>query len=110
MCRVMQSELSSLLENRRIHKLMTEGVYVQHYVNNCTVTAGKTALINVEQPEQNDLLAVSQFVVICSQNNRQPDVAVFINGLLLAMFNQLQTYKNQIPGLFKTDEIRDNAH
>ncbi|WP_407703884.1 hypothetical protein [Aeromonas hydrophila] len=47
---------------------MTEGVYVQHYVNNCTVAAGKTALINVEQPEQNDLLAISQFVVICSQN------------------------------------------
>ncbi|WP_216641017.1 type I restriction endonuclease [Aeromonas sobria] len=56
----MQSELSSLLENRRIHKLMTEGMDVQHYVNNCTVIAGKAALINFEQPEQNDLLAVSQ--------------------------------------------------
>lgn len=75
-----------------LHKLMTEGVYVQHYVNNCTVTAGKTALINVEQPEQNDLLAISQFVVICSQNSRQPDVAVFINGLLLSTFIEpLQT-------------------
>ncbi len=120
--RVMQSELPSLLEeNRRLHKLMTEGVDVEYYANDSTLTAGKVALIDFEIPEQNDWLAVSQFVVINGQNNRRPDVVVFVNGLplgvielkapgsagahLLGAFNQLQTYKKQIPALFNTNAL-----
>ena len=120
--KVMQSELPSLLEeNRRIHRLLTEGVDVEYYADDGTLTAGKVALINFEQPEQNDWLAVSQFVVINGQNNRRPDVVVFVNGLplgvielkapgsagahLLGAFNQLQTYKKQIPALFNTNVL-----
>ena len=120
--RVMQSELPSLLEeNRRLHKLMTEGVDVEYYADDGTLTASKVALIDFEEPEQNDWLAVSQFVVINSQNNRRPDVVVFVNGLplgvielkapgsagahLLGAFNQLQTYKKQIPALFNTNAL-----
>ncbi|AHB77235.1 type I restriction endonuclease subunit R [Pandoraea pnomenusa] len=120
--KVMQSELPSLLEeNRRIHKLMTEGVDVEYYADDGTLTAGKVALINFEQPEQNDWLAVSQFVVIAGQYNRRPDVVVFVNGLplgvielkapgsgnatLVGAFNQLQTYKKQIPALFHTNAL-----
>lgn len=120
--KVMQSELPSLLEeNRRIHKLMTEGVDVEYYADDGTLTAGKVALINFEQPEQNDWLAVNQFVVIAGQYNRRPDVVVFVNGLplgvielkapgsgnatLVGAFNQLQTYKKQIPALFHTNAL-----
>lgn len=120
--RVMQSELPSLLEeNRRLHKLMTEGVDVEYYADDGTLTAGKVALIDFEHPEQNDWLAVRQFVVINGQNNRRPDVVVFVNGLplgvielkapgsagahLLGAFNQLQTYKKQIPALFNTNAL-----
>lgn len=120
--RVMQSELPSLIEeNRRIHKLMTEGVDVEFDANDGTLTAGKVALIDFEHPEQNDWLVVSQFVVINGQNNRRPDVVVFVNGLplgvielkapgsagahLLGAFNQLQTYKKQIPALFNTNAV-----
>lgn len=120
--RVMQSELPSQLEeNRRLHKLMTEGVDVEYYADDGTLTAGKVALIDFEHPEQNDWLAVSQFVVINGQNNRRPDVVVFVNGLplgvielkapgsagahLLGAFNQLQTYKDQIPALFNTNAL-----
>lgn len=120
--RVMQSELPSLLEeNRRLHKLMTEGVDVEYYADDGTLTADKVALIDFENPEQNDWLAVSQFVVIDGQNNRRPDVVVFVNGLplgvielkapgsagahLLGAFNQLQTYKKQIPALFNTNAL-----
>lgn len=120
--KVMQSELPSLLEeNRRIHRLLTEGVDVEYYAVDGTLTAGKVALIDFERPEQNDWLAVSQFVVINGQNNRRPDVVVFVNGLplgvielkapgsagahLLGAFNQLQTYKKQIPALFNTNAL-----
>ncbi|HBS3494687.1 type I restriction endonuclease subunit R [Raoultella ornithinolytica] len=120
--KVTQSELPSLLEeNRRLHKLMTEGVDVEYYADDGTLTAGKVALIDFEHTEQNDWLAVSQFVVINGQNNRRPDVVVFVNGLplgvielkapgssgahLLGAFNQLQTYKKQIPALFNTNTL-----
>src|SRR5690606_7520554 len=86
MRRVMQSELPSLLEeNRRIHRLLTEGVDVEYYADDGTLTAGKVALVDFEHPERNDWLAVSQFVVVNGQYNRRPDVVVFVNGLPLAV-------------------------
>lgn len=120
--KVMQSDLPSLLEeNRRIHKLITEGVDVEYYADDGTLTAGKVSLIDFERPEQNDWLIVSQFVVIAGQYNRRPDVVVFVNGLplgvielkapgsgnatLIGAFNQLQTYKKQIPALFNTNAL-----
>ena len=120
--KVMQSELPSLLEeNRRIHKLMTEGVDVEYYSDDGTLTAGKVSLLDFERPDQNDWLAVSQFVVIAGQYNRRPDVVVFVNGLplgvielkapgsgnatLVGAFNQLQTYKKQITALFNTNAL-----
>jgi type I restriction enzyme, R subunit len=124
--RVMQSELPSLLEeNRRIHRLITEGVDVEYYAVDGTLTAGKVWLLDFEKPERNDWLAVSQFVVISGHAgaayNRRPDVVVFVNGMplavielkasgsgnatLLGAFNQLQTYKNQITSLFNTNAL-----
>ncbi|TWT18981.1 type I restriction endonuclease subunit R [Luteimonas wenzhouensis] len=120
--RVTQSELPALLEeNRRLHRLMTEGVDVEYYADDGTLTAGKVALLDFEHPENNDWLAVRQFVVINGRNTRRPDVVVFVNGLPLAVielkapgsgnatlagaFNQLQTYKQQIPQLFHTNAL-----
>lgn len=120
--KVMQSELPSMLEeNRRLHKLMTEGVDVEYYADDGTLTSGKVSIINFERPEENDWLVVSQFVVIAGQYNRRPDVVMFVNGLplgvielkapgsgnatLVGAFNQLQTYKKQIPALFNTNAL-----
>ncbi|MDR1062700.1 MAG: DEAD/DEAH box helicase family protein, partial [Azoarcus sp.] len=117
-----QSVFPALLEeNRRIHTLLTEGVDVEFYGEDGVLTAGKAALLDFEQPDRNDWLAVNQFVVINGQINRRPDVALFVNGLPLAVielkapgskdahlagaFNQLQTYKQQIPALFHTNAL-----
>lgn len=120
--KVTQSELPNLLEeNRRIHKLLVEGVDVEYYAEDGVLTAGKVALLDFEQPQRNDWLAVQQFVVINGQTRRRPDVVVFVNGLPLAVielkapgsagahlagaFNQLQTYKAQVPALFHTNTL-----
>ncbi|MDR2260377.1 MAG: type I restriction endonuclease subunit R, partial [Azoarcus sp.] len=110
-----------LEENRRIHELLAEGVDVEYYGDDGVLTAGKAALLDFEQPERNDWLAVRQFVVINGQIKRRPDVVLFVNGLPLAVmelkapgsadahlagaFNQLQTYKRQIPALFQTNAL-----
>jgi type I restriction enzyme R subunit len=120
--RIVQTELPTLLEeNRRLHKLITEGVEVEYFDNNGALTSGKVKLIDFDVPDHNEWLAINQFVVINGQHNRRPDVVVFVNGLPLAVvelkapgsmgadlrsaFNQLQTYKQQIPQLFETNAL-----
>lgn len=120
--RLTQSELPHLLgENRRIHRLLTEGADVEYYADDGSLTAGKVRLIDFEQPANNDWLAVQQFTVVAGQAKRRPDVVVFVNGLPLAVvelkapggegatlagaFNQLQTYKQQIPALFRSNAL-----
>ncbi|EIC30867.1 type I restriction endonuclease subunit R [Methylomicrobium album] len=117
-----QSIFPALLEeNRRLHTLLVEGVDVEYLGKDGVLTAGKVALLDFERPECNDWLAVNQFVVINGQINRRPDVVLFVNGLPLAVielkapgsagahlagaFNQLQTYKRQIPALFHTNAL-----
>lgn len=119
---ITQSEFPNLLEeNRRIHRLLTEGVDVEYYAEDGTLTAGKVWLLDFVTPTNNDWLAVQQFVVIAGQYKRRPDVVLFVNGLPLAVvelkapggenatlggaFNQLQTYKQQIPALFHTNAL-----
>jgi type I restriction enzyme R subunit len=120
--RLTQSELPNLLEeNRRIHRLLIEGADVEYYAEDGTLTAGKLQLIDFDTPSRNDWLAVQQFVVVAGQVKRRPDVVAFVNGLPLAVielkapggenatlagaFNQLQTYKQQIPALFRSNAL-----
>lgn len=120
--KVTQSELPSLVdENRRLHKLLTEGVDVEYEANDGSLTAGNVALIDFQIPDNNDWLVVRQFVVIAGRITRRPDLVVFVNGLPLAVielkapgskiatldgaYNQLQTYKKQIPALFFTNAL-----
>lgn len=105
----------SLTENNwQFHKLLTEGVDVSFHKNG-EIKTEKAMIIDFEHPERNDFLAVNQFTII-ENENRRPDVLVFVNGLPLVMielksatdenvgieqaYNQLQTYKQDIPSLF----------
>lgn len=116
------SETPSLIEeNRRLHRYLVEGVPVEVQREDGTIAGDTARLIDYTDLSLNDWLAVNQFTVIENQNNRRPDVVLFVNGLPLAVlelknpgdenatldgaFNQLQTYKDQIPSLFRTNGI-----
>jgi type I restriction enzyme R subunit len=122
MRRVLTGELPSLVEeNRRIHKLLTEGVDVEYRGDNGQTVATKIWLIDLDRPDANDWLAVNQFAVVENRASRRPDVVLFVNGLPLAVlelknaasknatltdaYNQLQTYLQQIPSLFSTNAV-----
>lgn len=122
MRRVLTGELPDLIEeNRRIHKLLTEGVDVEYRADSGKTAATKIWLIDLDRPDANDWLAVNQFVVVQNRANRRPDLVLFVNGLPLAVlelknaaaqnatiadaYNQLQTYLHQIPGLFSTNAV-----
>ena len=114
------SETPSLIEeNRRIHRLLVDGVDVEYRRPDGSIKGDKVRLIDFSNPTNNDLMVTNQFTVIESGNNRRPDVVVFVNGLPLVVielknaasekatieeaYNQLQTYKKEIPSLFRTN-------
>lgn len=120
--KVLTGELPSLVEeNRRIHKLLTEGVDVEYRGDQGKTASTKIWLIDFDRPDSNDWLAVNQFAVVENRANRRPDVVLFVNGLPLAVlelknaasknatltdaYNQLQTYLHQIPSLFSTNAV-----
>lgn len=113
--KITRPETSSLLENnRRFHKLLIEGIPVE-YSTSDRIVHDQVQLIDFINPDRNDWLVVNQFTVTENRRTRRPDVIVFINGLPLAVielkkptdekatvrqaFNQLQTYKCDIPSL-----------
>ena len=107
--------------NRRFHKLLTEGIDVEFRRTDDTVTADKVWLIDWANPDNNDWLVVNQFTVSEDRHTRRPDVVVFVNGIPLSVielkspteenatartaFNQLQTYKMEIPSLFRSNAL-----
>ena len=116
------TETPSLVEeNRRIHRLMTEGVDVEFGIGDGEVRGDKVWLLDFDGPNNNDWLVTNQFTVAEGKHTRRTDVMVFVNGLPLGIIelknagseaatihdavNQLQTYKAQLPSLFRTNAV-----
>lgn len=104
-----------LTNNETFHRMLTEGVKVSHQQNGDT--RGELVwLIDFANPENNEFLVANQFTVIENNQNKRPDIILFINGLPLVVielknpadenatitsaFRQLETYKATIPSLF----------
>ena len=101
--------------NHAFHRMLVNGVDVEYRNPDGGVSYDKAHLLDFADPDNNDWLAVNQFTVIEDNHQRRPDIVVFVNGLPLAIFelknpadenatvwmayNQLQTYKHQIPSL-----------
>ncbi|MFQ2485209.1 type I restriction endonuclease subunit R [Aeromonas caviae] len=109
-----------LSANRAFHRLLVNGVPVQYQRDGETV-GDFVRLVDFEQPTANEWLAINQFSIKGPKHTRRPDIILFINGLPLVVlelknpadvhadiwkaFDQLQTYKEQIPDLFQDNEI-----
>lgn len=112
---------SLIEENRRIQGLLVNGVDVEFKSGDGTIRGDKVWLVDFEDPQANDWLVTNQFTVIEGKHKRRPDLVVFLNGLPVAVielknaaseaatiedaFAQLQTYKQQIPSLFRTNAV-----
>jgi len=109
-----------ILNNRAFHRMLVDGVEVE-VLKDGEVRGERVVLVDFENPENNDWLVVNQFTVQEGQNIRRPDIVVFLNGFPIAVielknpadeeatiwtaFNQLQTYKQEIPSLFIYNEL-----
>jgi type I restriction enzyme R subunit len=106
--------------NKTFHQMLLEGVKVEYKDENGLEKHDYARLVDFNNTDNNQFLVVNQFTLIGSKGNRRPDVIVFINGLPLALlelknpadskadiwsaYQQIQTYKEQIPDLFAFNE------
>ena len=111
---------SLLSANRHFHKLLVGGVPVQ-YQKDGETRGDFVRLVDWTHPEKNDWLAINQFSIKGPHHTRRPDIILFCNGLPLALielknpadqnanvwkaYDQIQTYKEQIPDVFQYNEV-----
>ena len=111
---------SPMLEenNRYFHKLLVEGIEVSYKEKN-VIRTKRAYIIDFDDMDgkksNNEFLVVNQFTII-ENEERRPDLILFINGIPVVVielksasdenvgienaYNQIQTYKRDIPSLF----------
>jgi type I restriction enzyme R subunit len=116
--RIASPELISA--NEEFYVILTEGI------NITTRKDGEdrgdyVKLIDFDNPENNEFNVINQFTVIENNQNKRPDIILFVNGIPLVVielknavdenatvtsaYKQLQTYKQTIPSLFTYNGI-----
>ena len=113
--------------NRAFHRMLVDGVTVEYRRPDGSIAGAQARMLDFENPENNDWLAVNQFTVSEQSRHgglpqhRRPDIILFVNGLPIAIielknpadeettiwtaFQQLQTYKAELPTLFAFNEL-----
>lgn len=111
---------SLLSANRSFHKLLVGGVPVQ-YQKDGETRGDFVRLIDWTNPKKNEWWAINQFTIKGPHKTRRPDIILFVNGLPLVLlelknpadenaniwkaFDQIETYKEQIPDVFQYNEV-----
>lgn len=109
-----------LHNNEEFHRLLVEKVKIP-YQENGYERSHEVSLIDFEHPANNQFLVVNQYTIIENNQNKRPDVLLFVNGLPLVVielknaasenadiksaYQQIQTYKAIIPSLFTYNAI-----
>jgi type I restriction enzyme, R subunit len=110
-----------LLHNNEIfHQLSVEKVKIP-YQQDGFERSYEVALIDFENPLNNEFLCINQYTIVEKNQNKRPDILLFVNGIPLVIvelknaadenatmrkaFDQLQTYKATIPSLFTYNAI-----
>lgn len=111
---------NALLNNETFHRYLTDGVDVEIRTAD-GIRGEKVSLIDFDNPQNNEFLAINQYTIIEGNQQKRPDIVLCINGLplvvielknavdenanLKAAYNQLQTYKQAIPSLFTYNSL-----
>lgn len=119
---VMELGIPALLSaNRHFHGLLVNGVPVS-YQKDGETRGDFVRLIDWESSAgANEFLAINQYSLKGPKHSRRPDIILFVNGLPLVLlelknpadenadiwkaFDQVQTYKEQIPDVFQYNEV-----
>ena len=109
-----------LADNEEFHRMLIDGIPVE-YRKDGDIKGDYVHVLDFNNPMENEFLVVNQYTIVQNNNNKRPDVLLFVNGIPLVIFelknpadenatcqkayDQLQAYKLAIPGLFTYNEI-----
>src|SRR4030067_2810235 len=110
-----------MLHNNEIfHQFLVEKVKIP-YQQDGYERSYEVALFDFSNPSNNEFLVVNQYMIIENNQNKRPDILLFINGIPIVLielknaadenatirkaFDQIQTYKATIPGLFTYNAV-----
>ena len=109
-----------LFNNETFHECLVEKIKIP-YQQEGYERSYEVALIDFDNVASNQFLVVNQYTIIENNQNKRPDILLFVNGIPLVVielknaadenatiesaFNQIQTYKSVIPGLFTYNAI-----
>jgi len=109
-----------LHNNESFHRLLVEKVKIP-YQKDGFERSYEVALVDFENSFNNEFLAINQFTIVEKNQNKRPDVLLFVNGIPLVIielknaadekatmhkaYEQVQTYKATIPTLFTYNAI-----
>ena len=110
----------TIVNNEKFHEFVINGVEVEHREKE-RIKNSHLKIFDREKPERNTFQALNQFTIIENKHNRRPDILIFINGLPVGLielknpasatatvrsaFEQIETYMEEIPGLFTFNEF-----
>lgn len=109
-----------LHNNETFHQFLIEKVKVP-YQQDGYERSYEVALIDFSNPANNEFLAVNQYTIVERNQNKRPDLLLIVNGIPLVVielknaadenatiekaYEQIQTYKAIIPGLFTYNAV-----
>jgi type I restriction enzyme R subunit len=109
-----------LADNEEFHRLLVDGVPVE-YRKDGDIKPDIVRIVDFDNAENNEFLTVNQYTVVQNNNNKRPDILLFVNGIPLVLFElknpagenatchkayeQIQAYKTAVPALFTYNEI-----
>jgi type I restriction enzyme R subunit len=105
-----------VVNNQQFHRWLVDGITSEYRASDGELRGHPVRLVDFDNPDNNDWVAVNQFTVVENGHNRRPDIVLFVNGLPLAgielknpadeaadiwsAYRQYQTYKQEIPSLY----------
>jgi type I restriction enzyme, R subunit len=107
--------------NRTLHRMLVDGVTIEFSRSDGSIAGAQAQVIDFARPERNNWLAVNQFTLVEGQQQRRPDIVIFVNGLPLGVLElknpadasatvwdavqQLENYQSLIPALFTCNAV-----
>ncbi|MFC4212659.1 type I restriction endonuclease subunit R [Pedobacter lithocola] len=104
-----------LHNNESFHQFLVEKVKIP-YQQDGFERSYEVALVDFEDQANNEFLCINQYTIVEKNQNKRPDILLFVNGIPLVVielknaaketatlrkaYDQLQTYKATIPSLF----------
>ena len=109
-----------LHNNETFHQFLIEKVKIP-YQQDGYERSYEVALIDFSHPSNNEFLVVNQYIIIENNQNKRPDILLFVNGIPIVLielknaadenatirkaYDQVQTYKATIPSLFTYNAV-----